>query len=525
MSTYTQLPTVDDWVDCNPAYSFYFDFIHKLWKTQNSNYLPLHRICTLARKQGAASLIIETAFGVDSVDNEVTYLDKSQGSGGAAEAVKVTFFRECDHSHDISKVPEDAVIGQVIFVNYRRPNESDFGKSYVFEAIFHPPRLPAASGGSDRLLNNFVRAEKQFDFIARGRTFGLKAIYYCQQNSITHVCAHACLRMALNTISSGQDLVSGESINTSMNIQDPDKGLNVKNIVDFIAQSGQGHAIVHDCNGRAAEHYVSIIASHVQSGHATLLVFTTATQVGSPPEEHVVYVSGYTHNTDEWHPQAIPAYSGPASAPYRQSSLWIDHFVIHDDNFGPYYTLSARALEVDKNVKARWVIAIAPENIIMNAVGAELASSTVLKNLLRSLATLASNQWFDYITTRNNSFVLRPILIEKQEYLAHLLASKGHDSSAIDQQSLDKFKSAPEYFWMVEFSMPSLYTGNHTKLGEVIIDAFNVNPASLVDSVLFMRLPGLVIDFKTPGGASWSDFPMTSHTLLYNKNSGAQPEW
>ncbi|WP_311274408.1 C39 family peptidase [Methylobacterium sp. WCS2018Hpa-22] len=530
MAAYSCLPTIDEWIDCIPPYSFYFDLVAKHWKTKNSNYIPLHRVCTLARKQGAASFVVETAHGSNGVDEEIDYLDSYHGSGGAAEAVKITFLRKIDHNNDINRVNADAIIGQVVFINYRKPAESDFCKSYVYEAYFHPPEITAESGERKRLLNNYICAESSFNIFARGKKFYIDAAYYCQQNSMTHVCAHACLRMALNTISGSVGPVTGKAINDRESISNPREGLKIGNVASFIENSGVGKPIIQDCTSLTSEQYVSIIASHVQSAHPVLLVFTTGTQPtsqpGAVPEEHVVFVCGYTQNSDEWHPQAIPAYSGPASAPYRQSSLWIDHFVIHDDNFGPYYTLSARALEVDKDVKAHWIIAIAPETSNCNAVGAELAAVIMLKNLLPSLGPLASNPWFDYITSRNDNFVLRPILLTKDEYENHLLTSTAHDGSNISSQDITQFVGLPDYFWMVEFSMPSLHTGNHSKLGEVIVEACTpVDPAKIEDLVLCMRLPGLLINFKTPAGAAWTNFSMVSHIECIDKIGKGHSTW
>lgn len=517
-------------MDCIPPYSFYFDLVAKHWKTKNSNYIPLHRVCTLARKQGADSFVVETAHGSNGVDEEIEYLDNSHGGGGAAEAVKITFLRKADHKNDINDIDDKIIIGQVIFINYRKPAEADFCKSYVYEAFFHPPELINKSGAQERLLNNFICSESSFSISVRGKNFTIRSAYYCQQNATTHVCAHACLRMALNTISGTIGPVTGKSINDALSIKNPDKGLRIGDIAQFIESSSCGKPIIQDCTSLTPEQYVSIIASHVQSGHPVLLVFTTGTQPGAhpggPADEHVVFVCGYTQNNDEWHPQAIPAYSGPASAPYRQASLWIDHFVIHDDNFGPYYTLSARALEVDKNVKAHWVIAIAPEMSVFNAVGAEFAAVIMLKNLLPSLGPLASNPWFDYITSRNNNFVLRPVLVTRQEYHDHLTSSTAHDGTSISAQDMSQFVGLPDYFWMVEFSMPSLHTGNHSKLGEVIVDAVSpVDPQKIEDRVLCMRLPGLLINFKTPAGAAWTAFSMASHIEAINKIGNDHTAW
>ena len=91
---WTELTTVDDQIDCAPPYSFYFDLVGSYWRSGAGNNLPLHRLCTLARKQGAACLVIESALSRVDVRAELDALDAAVYRCGTQIAIGAT-----DDSH------------------------------------------------------------------------------------------------------------------------------------------------------------------------------------------------------------------------------------------------------------------------------------------------------------------------------------------------------------------------------------------------------------------------------------------
>lgn len=519
---WTDLTTVETTLDCKPPFSFYFDLIEPHWKAGPSNNLPLHRICTLARKQGAAFVVVETALGRTHVRDEITALDDAHGGGGAAEALAISFFSGELEPSDIDLLDERSFLGQAILVNYRKPGSSEFSHSYLFEAVLPPPTLPGAGDNSKLLLNNYISSDKDFECVVRGRTFSVRAIYYCQQNRTTHVCAHASLKMALS--SKINTTVTSQYINQLLAITPPCDGLSLGNVVKVIEAQGLSAEVV-DCTNVERESYISILASIIESGDQALLVFTTGHLSGGVPQEHVVLVYGHTRNSDEWHPQAIPAYAGPGSAKYLPASNWIDHFLIHDDNFGPYYALSSQALEFDPDVKAHWIVAIRQSSPMIRPDGAETIAATILTNLLPSLAPLASGRWFDYVTKTNWAFVLRTLLVTKAEYIDHLTAARGHDASAASPADLLRLAVLPNQFWMVEFSLPALFTGNRTKLGEVIVAAQSTLPVKMEEVVLALRLPKLlIVQEATQGKLVHDSCALDSHVSIYRRPVSG-PEW
>lgn len=529
---WSEISPVESVVDCRPPYSFYFDLIASYWRaSQDSNNLPLHRLCTLARKQGATKIVIESALARSSVREEIDWLDKACGGGGAAEAITISFFAvPGDAEFDVAGAPEGSFLGQAVVINYRGPSETTFSHSYVFEGVLHTPTIRGASDAPRPLLNNYITSESEFECVVKGRLFVVRGVYYCQQNVQTHVCAHASLRMALT--SRLNQSVTATYINETLKITPPCTGLTLPQVLEVIHAQGLDANII-DCSSLQPETYASILAATVESGSKALLVFTTGDDETGPEagkgegaeddgasaagsaEEHVVLVYGHTRNSDEWHPQAIPAYAGPKSAPYYPSSNWIDHFLIHDDNFGPYYTLSSQALEFDKSVGAHWIIAVREKATRVEPHAAETSASTLLNLVLPQLAPLGKGVWFDYVTKLPWKYVLRTILISRDGYKEHLRQLKGHDGTTMDPAQIDRIDSLPERFWMVEFTLPALFTGNKAKLGEVLIASDVINPETYLDVVHAVRLPNMLLINDDGSQLKPGASGLNSHAPLY----------
>jgi len=447
-----------------------------------SNALPLHRICTLARKQGVSFLVLEDAADRDDVARELDALDAAAGGGGEAQAIAISFFRDAA-SAQLSELPAGSLIGQVVLINYRARGSQAFTTTYIFEAILRPPLLP----GSAHLLNNYLSPTGKFQCVVDGVAFDVQGFYFCQQNEQTNACAHACLRMLLNELPPRQGAITNEQINAQINRADAASGLDVADIIAIVEQLGGFEAEKIPCVGMDSQTYLQQIASVVEAGDRALLIIPTK----NAPECHVVAVIGHTRNTDEWHPEAIPAYGHP-TAPFFASAMWIDHLVIHDDNLGPYYTLASRTLESESCLRADTIIAIRNKRPDVRPDYAQNFAAIVLRSKLPELDGVGTGKWIDHLTRIDHRFVLRPVLMKRTAYLAHLAEAEGHDNSKLSGADLALFSGLPDQFWMVEFSLPALYTGNRSKLGEVLISSQG-GAGDFRTGFHAMRAPSLIV--------------------------------
>lgn len=572
--TWSPVKVDEDILGCERPFSFYFELIEPYWRAGDVQDAPLHRLATLARKQGAKALVVEDASAKADVVDEVNLIDAFYGGGGSAEALSFSFLSELPISKDIASVGSDALIGQCTLVNYKPPGVPDYTLTYILEAIFVTPRMP----GAQRLLNNFIKSEASFDVVVWGRHFAVDGICYAQQNGVTSVCAHASIRMVERTLFPGRRAATTATVNNMLGGPAPEAGLWPEELVAMLGQI-TGHAIADiECKNLSPTKYVSILTAAADAGELALLIFKTGAKggaaansseatVGTAPstvpvealvemeetavagpadddkessigENHVVVVFGYTRNSDEWHPLAIPEYSGLEASPYRAASMWVDHFVIHDDNFGPYLTLSTRALERDPSVRAEKILIIRRGDCTLSADVAESSASVWLSACLPIFEPEGpSNKWLDFAIGHQGAFVLRPILITRQEYLEHLNQLEGYDGSRIVPRLTSQLDDLPDLFWMVEFTLPDLFTGNRTKLGEVLVQAIWPESEKLTGKVILgARLPGQLLLAETSGGnpavkdsseryaAALGAVSLVSHSAMYMRKNLA-PLW
>lgn len=521
--------TVEKLLDCRVPFSFFFDLVHSHWRSAvpQSN-LTLHRVCTLARKQQVTFALVECALHRKEVSAEIEDLDRHFGGGGTAEAISFAFFR--GELKEVQDVDEKDLVGVATIINYKRPGEDIFHHSYVYEAVLAAPHTLDHTGERIGLLNNFIVRDEEFHRSIRGRMLKVRGVYFCQQNGRTHVCAHAGLRMTLNSGFPAHTFLTATEINQHVTFKLSDGGLAVGAIVDTIKRKTGSEPIVVDCSQMRSVDYLTILSALVESGCLVLMTFHTV----NPSVEHVVTVFGYTRNSDEWHPQAIPLYSGAPSAPYYPSSSWIDHFLIHDDNMGPYYTLSSRVMEsapqipsqqqaplpnnqapeADPKIKPHWIIAANPTSAPIGPIYAQGLAASILSQSLPLLRTHGvKGRWFPYMANSNWRYVMRSLLVSRASYQEHLSAISDHDGEKFKEHEIRLTDPLPDWFWMVEFSLPSLFTGNRTKLGEMFISA--VDDGNGVANVIGCRFPGLMIMVDAGGTQTATKLGVTAHVPYF----------
>ena len=125
----------------------------------------------------------------------------------------------------------------------------------------------------------------------------------------------------------------------------------------------------------------------------------------------------------------------------------------------------------------------------------------------------------------NKPLVTRPVLLTRDEYLDHLASAVAHDGSKAAKAPIRTLGDGlPDTLWMVELTLPDLLTGNHAKLGEVLLDANDERgPTISKERVSGIRVPSRVMVGNTVGGPQrLRSFPITSHCPLYQRNAPAK---
>lgn len=495
---WTRNPTRPAWRACRQPYSFYHDFIEKYWAggPSEASAAPIHRLCTLARKMGATSFIVDDCLTRPDVAEEIAHLESLMTCGGVVTASTITFLAKGKRrDRDAGKITSADVIGQICIITF--PCEKA-RKSYIYEAIF---RLPCKGLANEQLLNNHVPISSQHEITLRGVTHRFAASYFCQQNGISSICAHSAVRTLVRTLK-GQHVATCEL--NSFWKYDPDTRPVSTDKVEAALRHYGFRPVLYDLttSARTVSDYPpdnvwGLLTLLADSGSPCLLTLSEG-----EPADHVVPILGHTFNSDEWHPLGTTLHRQGEDT-ISSSHLWIDHLVIHDDMLGPYFCLSRAGLFAGQNKKKltpQLVIAMLPDQVEVSPAQAEDFARQVLSRVLTIVqaSALGGGKWWDYLMTMHERRVFRTTLIEREEYLASLARKPdevGGQQDDARRAILDRMAaSLPERMWMCEITLPNLLLANRAKLGEFIIDAreFPSERDDLLSCLRAVRLPSMI---------------------------------
>ncbi|NKL25401.1 hypothetical protein GFL92_01015 [Rhizobium leguminosarum bv. viciae] len=464
-------------------------------------------ICTLARKMGAKSFLVEDAFDRLNVSQELSYLWDNCDPGdrhGDVRAVAITFLSKGPKSKqaDVSQ----SVIAQAILITFPR---NGIQQSYVFEASI---RLPSRGRTAKPLLNNYLPLARDLKILVSEKEYSFKGIYFCEQNGTTTLCAHSALKVVAHAAFNRkipakeiQELLGGDVVQAG--------GVKTDHLMEAFQKLGL-NAVLYNFkpSGKKRlgeeENPWPVLCSAIEAGHPALLIVETQDKGIT----HVLPVLGYTLNSDEWHPHASDSYR-TKQTDFLSSSEWIDHLIINDDLMGPLYCLSQSWLKrthretrltpsspTAKNpslggLRPRGIITLAPDQIEISAPVAEKCAYESMQMLLPELNTgwNIKGRWWRYLVDKKPRVVFRTTVAEKQHYLDHLMKMHGSkQSQQVSSLMLHLHNTLPDVFWLSEVSLPNLYAGNRAKLGEVCIRISDRNFVSHLDTVVGFRFPGIV---------------------------------
>jgi len=390
-----------------------------------------------------------------------------------------------------------------------------------------------------------------------GHRFTLLGSFFAQQNNLTNVCGHAALRCVLNNLAErAEQMISCEDINRELSInhstrkvgrydREPEvQGLYPSEVFRVIEAHGWRYipSRYQDPAGRPLP-YWRFIYSIIESGFP-VLVFFTAGQL-----QHVICVIGHTLNSDVWDGEARLAYSGAPRAEYLSSASWVDHFVMHDDNYGMYFCMPSKALyprtKDGESFQLTGALGIVPTQIEVGPVEAELHASVALRNTLSS-SDLRECYWLRVLKQEDAVFgkwlVLRTLFVSKGRYQQHLQEMEDVEGNVLKASDIRVLmdRNLPEHFWMTEITLTDVYTANKRKLGEVLFDlsdpqikgddSLDAYTRKVFSKCLAIRLPGNIVipraESEDAVSLSVSRTSLTGHVpLLRMRRPAPRLEW
>ncbi|OPY71418.1 MAG: hypothetical protein A4E63_01539 [Syntrophorhabdus sp. PtaU1.Bin050] len=362
---------------------------------------PFHRLCSLARKMDVKTAIIEELSQPDDpIITECIALKTHCGVEPEFKIFRITFVKETvDSFAQVTELDDDAFLTTTTVINFKI--KEDPWRSYVFSAICREPKIfNHLKFGTIPLLNNYLHVRRTFECAIQSgsasKNFSITGSFFSQQNKITSVCAHAALCVTINNLNlEGSELIYPERVNEIMGVNHTSRRLGPEDVSkEDTLKVLERFGLTIDWRDFDANpdpiNYRDFVYQHIESGSPVLLVFSIDDRVS-----HVVPVLGHTLNTDVWAPEAVPAYLGDEPSRfedfYASVRAWVDHFIIHDDNFGMYFCLPADTFSqtpvVSTGDKSRlhvWLAAgVIPSGVITPGWEAEAACTLMVTSLFK----------------------------------------------------------------------------------------------------------------------------------------------
>ena len=541
-----------------PGFSFYFNLIGPIWRNCRAEG-AIHRLCSLMRKMRAKTLLREELEPSEEICQEFEDLETRVGKKLPREpkAIRFSFFAApCpDKDKWREQLPATSFLGYAVILEADLPVDVPFvaqrfpsGQvAYVLEAVTRPPAwaVEDGTGGytTEGVTNYYVHCQKKFETTIGPQgacgTYALNGAFFCQQNALTHVCAHAALRMIFNTAEGlVKQKVTNRQLNDILGIDHKTEATSIKEGLSLEQiRAIPAHFNLNEVAGEfdlfPTVDYAEWAYPLVESGYPVLLAFNPTHATG-----HVVTVVGHTMNSDKWDCEAHLAYRPEALGTYHASAAWVDHFIINDDNFGMYtcmppsYLRSKVLPQYDITQRARFAMAFLPPTLDVPPYFAEKAAFALLKQLFKVYQPDVANKWlhrlWQQFQQQNKGIVARTLGCKKDQYIAHLKAQPDSEGKGPVLTVPPALAQAPEHLWLVEISLPDLYTANKHKLGDILTDAkATVQGGQKIVSFVWGWLPGVQVTLNSQPGVAPTPWLLTGHipVLRPQKVLGPCQEW
>jgi len=507
-----------DFVCCKAPFSFY-RFIERYWPGNEENR-TLHRTFSLMRKMNVRSVAVEDLARKGELEAEAAAVEARCQGPVEFLAWRFSFFAVPITQDTLAYAGDADCLGYAILVSLKLPQGSFcryIYESVIVEPSFHGDGHPHVGIG---LPSHYVHCLRRYSTWVAGRRFTVLGSFFCQQNGVTHVCAHAAIRWVLNNLPERTDqILSYEDINRDLGIDHVTRkvgqcgddaqpvGLPLDDLLKVVRLRNYRYVRAEYESPRGTpQPYWRFVYSIIESGYPVLVFFQTE------HARHVICVIGHTFNSDIWDGEARLAYSRASRAEYISTASWADHFIIHDDNYGMYFCMPSKALlppgDEHQPFQVTGAMGIVPDNVDLGPLEAESLASMVLR-LTLTVDTLHDCYWLKALREEENAVgkwvVLRTFLASKAIYQQHLRSIEDLDGEAMKEDELTSILQSytPDHFWMIEITLADVYTANKRKLGEILFrlsdprilreDSLEIFTKKLFSACIAIRLPGNII--------------------------------
>lgn len=147
-------------------------------------------------------------------------------------------------------------------------------------------------------------------------------------------------------------------------------------------------------------------------------------------------------------------------------------FIVHDDNIGANLCIPQAFL---KDENAGYAVELLPRRYVYSGALAEIVASNYFYSLLPAVFNkVGTNPWVKRLIhyVQQQRLILRCVPITVTQYLKFLREAEDWEHRKENAQSLkDLTGLKADKLWMVEVSVPEVFSTNKRKLGEIFLDA------------------------------------------------------
>ena len=432
-----------------------------------------------------------------------------------SHATRLTFFASLPETrswNNKEELPDDHILGYAVIVTLRLPNNNL--RTFLLEAITRGHivsyklrqkaftfEVPNYYVHNSRIHKTCLGTNNSYN-----RIFPIKGTFFTQQNDLTSVCAHAALRMAVNSSTFlvnniktklGNDKLTNKYINEvlGLDFSSPEKsvgyykndskndkrkmGLTATEIEKVVVSLGERLSVTNFIEDSSVE-YDKVLYPVMESGYPAILEIQGWDIMRREDFAHALSVTGHTLNTDRWEPEAKYGYGNFPIKPYIQVFEWICHYIMSDDNYGMDVALPSEMVRNDvvplKNPKlhATRVLSILPKTVRLTGHRAERIAMEIASQLItKTKIANPKSYWLEKLKKRHKhkGLVCRTILTTSKKYCSHIKENVERKLLKPTEVQWKKLRGLPSYIWVTEISIPNLYSGNKAKLGDVLIKA------------------------------------------------------
>lgn len=520
-------------IPANPPFSN-FDFIDA---TYNSFFAPLRRILSQVRSAGGATLVIEQLRDAADIREEDQDIRIRYPDFRGSESCRISFFKRAFKTRrGLRFARDDDFMGYVLV------------KQDDIPSVQTTPRVLESVLCMKRHDNNFIHGAPTWSCRVGEHLFRVSGYLYAQQNNVTNVCAHVALRSAAARFHPSGDMsyremnriVGIDHVTRKAGGQDG-QGLDVREMVRILEQMG-ARCFVGDYTGRPSKKrppFQKFVYGSIESGYPAIVVFETLDDQ-KRLSYHAVPFLGHTFNEDTWVPRAESSYFRIGrSTKYLPSESWVSMYLAHDDNWGSNFCVprhylhtrgTSRTDSSSRNPRSPvdgrvvYVISTFPKSVRVSPIEAEVVGVAYLFAVFPHLP-VAPGHWIHRLRAYADAklMVIRTSLVSQREYVEHLSSVRDWHGNGVSRRHLRSIATtlAAGRYWLVELSVPELFSANKRKIGEVLLRAnIPVTVAQDYKHFVLARLPSYFVLYsgkKAGPQYLFVDSGLQSHVELFDR--------